>query len=264
VSFDGETVAYSDTGTGPPVILVHGFGGDQTTWVESGLAEAVVAAGRRAIAVDLRGHGGSTTTHDPGAYQDKALARDVIALADHLDLDGYQLVGYSLGASVSGTAALLDQRVRSLVLGGAAERVMDPDWGLFKTMIDGLRAESKALAGNPQLVAMRAEVERRGGDAIALALALEHGCEPLLAPELRSVEIPVLVATGSEDELGGDPGPLAAALPNARLVRPPGDHFSVLRTTSFSDVVLPFLAEASATDSVTGPPAANQSVADVP
>jgi pimeloyl-ACP methyl ester carboxylesterase len=114
VEVAGITIRYRQLGEpdAPPVVLLHGGGSSATTWDR--LAAALTAAGRRTIAVDLRGHGGSsrTPTYPLAAFRD-----DVLGLLDALALDRVALVGHSLGAH---TASLVvreqPERITHLVL----------------------------------------------------------------------------------------------------------------------------------------------------
>ena len=57
---DGTTIAYDDVGEGPPIVLVHGFASSRDgNWRRPGWYDALAGAGRRVIALDCRGHGGS-------------------------------------------------------------------------------------------------------------------------------------------------------------------------------------------------------------
>ena len=86
-SFDGVTLNYDVEGSGPPAILLHGFSATtELNWRAPGVVDALTAAGRRAVGLDARGHGLSEKCHDPTAYADDAMVRDVGALFDHLGL----------------------------------------------------------------------------------------------------------------------------------------------------------------------------------
>ncbi|NYE75001.1 alpha/beta fold hydrolase [Microlunatus parietis] len=96
---------------GPPVILLHGLGGDHTTWDR--FAEHL-GDRYQVLAVDQRGHGGSD--HADG-YSFRALAEDVWLLADALDLDRVTLIGHSMGGLAALIAAQLrPDRVAALVV----------------------------------------------------------------------------------------------------------------------------------------------------
>jgi pimeloyl-ACP methyl ester carboxylesterase/stress response protein SCP2 len=121
---DGLTTHYRELGDpdAPAVVLLHGGGSSAATW--NRLAIALAAAGRRGIAIDLRGHGGSARTP---AYPLTAFCDDVLGVLDVLGLDRIALVGHSLGAH---TASLIAQqqpeRVTHLVLEELPAPARDP------------------------------------------------------------------------------------------------------------------------------------------
>ncbi|MFD9546773.1 alpha/beta fold hydrolase [Nocardia salmonicida] len=98
VSADGTRIVYQVSGTGRPLVLLHGWAGNLRCW---GAAAADLAERYRVIAVDLRGHGYSD---DPGAgYDDpKAWAGDVAAVLAAEGIDsGAVLLGWSYGGIVA-------------------------------------------------------------------------------------------------------------------------------------------------------------------
>ncbi len=109
-------VAYVERGPydGSPVLLVHGFPDDARTWDR--LASALAADGYRTIAPYVRGFG--ATRFAGGAERTgevAALARDVLALADALNIERFHYVGHDWGARAGYAAAsLAPQRFRSL------------------------------------------------------------------------------------------------------------------------------------------------------
>jgi len=99
---------------GEPVVFVHGFACDVSYWSEQ--MAHVSAQGRRAVALDLRGHGHSASPAD-GDYSMRGLASDVETSVDALGLPRFVLVGHSLGAAVAGEyAGAHPDRVSALVL----------------------------------------------------------------------------------------------------------------------------------------------------
>ncbi|RNM12041.1 alpha/beta hydrolase [Nocardioides pocheonensis] len=94
---DGVNIAYDDEGTGTPFVLLHGYGCRRGHWEFQ--REALLAAGHRVIAVDLRGHGASDK---PKHGQTLArLGQDTRELLELLDLEDVVLVGHSMGVSVA-------------------------------------------------------------------------------------------------------------------------------------------------------------------
>lgn len=109
-----------DGGTGGlPVVFVHGYGGDSEQW-SAQLAH--LRPTRRAVALDLRGHGKSAApaTND---YAVASLAADIGAVVDSLRLDRFVLVGHSMGgAAAIAYAGAHPDRVAGLVMVGAPGR----------------------------------------------------------------------------------------------------------------------------------------------
>jgi pimeloyl-ACP methyl ester carboxylesterase len=97
-------------GSGPPLVLVHGW--PQHWWAWRRLI-APLAGEHRVLCPDLRGLGWSDAP--PGAYAKEQWAADVVALLDALDLDRVDLVGHDWGGLVALLAALrAPERVRSV------------------------------------------------------------------------------------------------------------------------------------------------------
>src|SRR5438105_7017497 len=94
-------IAFLDEGEGEPIILVHGFASNkEVNWVQPGWIATLKRAGRRAIALDNRGHGQSSKLYDPAAYHTDTMADDVRALLDHLGIARIDTMGYSMGARI--------------------------------------------------------------------------------------------------------------------------------------------------------------------
>jgi len=89
-SFDGETIAYHQTGDGPAVVMLHGFINDGSAWRGTELYRQLVGSGYRVIVPDLRGNGNSYKPHTDEAYADNAEIKDLIKLVDHLGLESWR------------------------------------------------------------------------------------------------------------------------------------------------------------------------------
>src|SRR5262249_58089826 len=113
-------IGYLDEGEGEPIVLVHGCGSNkEVNWVYPGWVSTLTRAGRRAIALDNRGHGASTKFYDPAAYHSGLMAEDVRALLDHLQIPRADVMGYSLGSRITTILAVAHPpRVRAALLGG--------------------------------------------------------------------------------------------------------------------------------------------------
>ena len=122
----GVSINYVDEGAGPDLVLVHGFASSlQGNWRGPGIFDAFVKSGRRVVALDCRGHGESGKPHDPEAYADNAMAKDVIALMDHLRITKADLMGYSMGGIISATLmTAYPERFRSVILLGVGDAIV--------------------------------------------------------------------------------------------------------------------------------------------
>jgi len=117
-------------GDGVPVVLLHSLAGNTRQW-EPQLAH--LRAGRRAVALDWRGHGRSPAAVD-GSWRIEDMAEDVTAAADRLGLERFVLAGHSAGGSVAiAFAGAHPERVAGLFLLDAAgdsrqfpREMMDP------------------------------------------------------------------------------------------------------------------------------------------
>jgi pimeloyl-ACP methyl ester carboxylesterase len=246
-SFDGTKLFYEVEGAGRPVVLLHGLSVDTATnWNAPGIWSALVAADKRVIGLDARGHGRSDKPHEPSAYERDAMVRDVSALLDELQLQETDLVGYSMGASTALQFAPRTHRVRRLVLGGIGG---DPKkWGtpeserpmMAERWLAGLEADDPAALEDPVAQGARKIFEARGNDLKAI-VALLRADRTHLAPDMASkyVRVPTLVVCGDRD---ASPSELAAAFPNGSALVLKGDHESVVVNPEFGTSIVEFLA----------------------
>ena len=141
---DGLEIAYDDIGSADlkTVVLVHGFSSNRAEgWKRTGWYAALQSRRERLIALDLRGHGESTRSHDPADYGHARMSNDIVDLMDHLGVGCASLVSFSLGARLAlGAAIDHPDRFDHLVLGGAGMRLFDPprDIGM---MADAMTAD---------------------------------------------------------------------------------------------------------------------------
>jgi len=115
ITANGLRFGYLEQGTGPLVLMVHGFPDTAHTWDKT--MPAVAAAGFRAVAPFTRGYKPTEVPSD-GAYDVETLARDVLALIDAFGGSAI-LVGHDWGAAAAyAAAALAPERIKLLVTVG--------------------------------------------------------------------------------------------------------------------------------------------------
>lgn len=94
------------------VVLLHGFGGDLTTWMFN---QGDLAAGFRTVAIDLPGHGGSAPTRNDDAFEGSVAA--ALGVIEQLGAGRVHLVGHSFGGGIAAiVASRLGERAASLSL----------------------------------------------------------------------------------------------------------------------------------------------------
>src|SRR5690348_1802763 len=107
------TIHVRDTGTGTPVVLLHGWPDTGELWWHQ--IPVLAGAGYRVITPDLRGFGDSGKPTETAAYSGERLVGDVIGLLDALDVPRARLVGHDWGAAIAWmTAAVAGDRVSSV------------------------------------------------------------------------------------------------------------------------------------------------------
>ena len=99
VHVNGIDMALADQGSGPAVVLCHGFPGLAHSWHHQ--VPALAAAGYRAIAPDMRGYGGTDAPADPARYDRVTTVADMTGLLDALGIDTAVFVGHDFGASLA-------------------------------------------------------------------------------------------------------------------------------------------------------------------
>lgn len=100
-SFDGTKIYYEVKGSGQPILLVHGFIVNSSTWKKAALYSELLKAGYKVITADLRGNGLSDKPHDAASYSNDAEAKYLMGLLTHLGIKNYLVLGYSRGSIIT-------------------------------------------------------------------------------------------------------------------------------------------------------------------
>jgi pimeloyl-ACP methyl ester carboxylesterase len=256
---DGRRLHYLDEGSGPAVVLLHGFPLSAGMWDPQVQA---LADRYRLVAPDLAGFGDSDPPADPGTWTVEGYANDVAALLDHLDVAPVALVGLSMGGYVAfallrshpgavSALVLADTRASADTPANRENRTAQQEWlaggGDTSTLVDRLAdvvvgkdpaGRSKALAVTRRL----GEASPREGWTAALEAMKRR---PDATADLGGIGVPSLVLVGEDDAL--TPPDVATAMqeaiPGAELAIVPGaGHLSSLENpAAFNEALGDFL-----------------------
>lgn len=218
-----------------PVLLIHGFTRSaRLDWIDPGWPSALAARGRGTIAVDLPGHG-SCPAADRDAISVSAIVAGMVAAIDGTGQEQADVIGYSLGARLAWTLAATG-RVGRLVLGGKGPT--DPMVGVDVELL-GAIARGEVVAPDPKLGRLASWICQPGLDRDQTLLLIEALVTDAFDPSVDIPTVPTLVVAGTEDHPVDE---LAAALPDAKCVAVPGDHFGALMSPEFRTAALDFLS----------------------
>jgi pimeloyl-ACP methyl ester carboxylesterase len=240
---DGVRIAYLDEGDGDPILLIHGFASNVVTnWVDPQWVRTLTQDGRRVIALDNRGHGQSDKLYDPARYGAPEMAEDAIRLLDHLGIDRADVLGYSMGARIAAFLAFAHpDRVRSIVFGGLGINMVRGMVGAGP-LAAALEAPRLEDVTNDTARSFRVFAEQTNSDLRALAACMRGPREKVSREKLGELTVPVLVAVGSKDVIGGSGAALAELIPNAQFLDiEERDHMKAVGDKQFKQGVLAFL-----------------------
>jgi pimeloyl-ACP methyl ester carboxylesterase len=253
---NGINLYYETHGSGRPLILLHGGLGSGEMF---GPVLPALAERHQVIAVDLQGHGRTADIDRP--IDIRLMADDIAALLDHLELDGADLVGYSLGGGVAlQTAAKYPAKVRRLVVVSANIRsdAIYPEMRAQQGQVNAAAAEFMKDTPMYQLyqrVAPRPEDFPRLLDKIGAAMAEDFD----FAEDVRSLQVPTLVMAADADMAppshyvevfalldgglrdGGWMGENRPAGGHALAILPGLTHYDIFTSPLFAAAVLAFL-----------------------
>lgn len=226
---DGVRIYYEQEGTGPPLILHHGFALAHQIWRTGRYVDAL-RADHELILLDPRGHGASDKPHHPAAYTFDRRVADVTAVMDDAGIERAIFWGYSMGGQVGyAIAHHAPERFNVLIVGGSHPYRRDGE-------ASRQRAESLRRDG---MTSFLAGLERRFGtlpaafrtlvlanDAEALAACeVAAGDAPSFADALEKLPIPMLIYVGERDGAYTKAEAAAAGNPRIAFIGLPGlDH----------------------------------------
>jgi 2-succinyl-6-hydroxy-2,4-cyclohexadiene-1-carboxylate synthase len=275
VRANGVDFHVEDQGNGPPLVLLHGFTGSAASWTS---VSSELASDHRVIAIDLIGHGASSSPVDPSRYEFDQALHDLAEVTAQLGVTHAAWLGYSLGGRLAlGMALDYPNRVSSLALVSATAGIHDEHERHQRAEADGVMARRIEEAGIEAFVAdwerlpiwesqralpdevSRAQRDiRLGHSAVGLANSLQgmgQGAQPSYWDRLGDIEVPVLLMAGALDrKYVGIAGQMGVRIVDATLsVVPDAGHAVHLeRPREFVDDVRAFLARCERLDAIHG------------
>jgi pimeloyl-ACP methyl ester carboxylesterase len=245
---NGVEIDYEVSGSGPAVLLSHGYSATRRMW--DGQHRAF--PDHRVISWSMRGHGHTESPADPAMYSADLTVADMEALLRHLDIKRAVVGGLSLGGYVSLAFYLAHpEMVRALVIcdsgPGYRNAAARADWNrraheraaeLESRGLDALRGRSREM--------LQAMGEHRSAQGLA------HAARGMLAQEgpqvidgLAGIAVPTLIIVGDQDQPFIAPCEyMAKKIPGARLevIAGAGHSSNLDQPEAFNRVLRDFLA----------------------
>ena len=218
---------YTESGTGEPLILLHGNGEDSGHFKHQ-IKE--FSADYRVIALDTRGHGRTPRGNAP--FTIRQFAEDLAGFMDRLDIDSAHILGFSDGANIAMCfAAKYPQRVKKLILNG----------GNLNT--HGVKASTQIPIEIgyriAKLFASKSAKAKRNTEILSLMIDQPN----ISVQELQQITAETLVIAGTKDMIKEDHTRfIAEHIRNSRLCFIEGDHFITSKNpVEFNHAVRKFL-----------------------
>lgn len=260
---------YEDHGSGQPVVLIHGYPLDGSSWERQ--TAALLDAGYRVVTYDRRGFGRSS--RPVTGYDYDTFAADLATLLDTLDVHNAVLVGFSMGtgevARYLGTYGA-DRVSKAVFLGSLGPFLLQADdnpEGVPQGVFDGLLSAVKAdrYAFFTQFFAGFFNTDeflgnRLSPEALRANQQLAYNASPYASvwaqptwltdfrADIAKIDVPSLIVHGTADNIlpiDAAGRPLTKALPSATYVEIEGAPHGMLWTHAdeINEILLSFLAD---------------------
>jgi pimeloyl-ACP methyl ester carboxylesterase len=242
---DGVNIYYEDHGSGPVVLLSHGYSATTRMW------EGQVAALKdnyRVITWDMRGHGQSDSPDDPKAYSEAATCDDMAAILKHLGIEKAVIGGLSLGGYMSLAFNVSHpEMVRALMLFDTGPGYKNPVAREGWNDTARKRAEifeSKGLDALGSSAEVRIAQHRSAQGLANAARGMLAQFDSRVIESLPEIAVPTLVLVGEKDTpfLGGTEY-MAKKIPNSTpvVIADAGHASNIDQPAAFNKSVQAFL-----------------------
>ena len=246
INRDGVKIYYEVHGSGPTLLLTHGYSSTSAMW--QGQIEAL-SRHHRLVLWDMRGHGQSDYPDDPNAYSEALTVADMAALLDEVGAGSTIVGGLSLGGYMSlAFYRAHPERVRALLIidtgPGFRKDGTREAWNK-RAHETGDRFEREGLAVLQSLSRERSSVSHRDASGLARAArGMLTQRDARVIESLPNIKVPSLVVVGADDApFLAASDYMAGKIPGAQKVVIPaaGHAVNIDQPQAFIDVVLPFL-----------------------
>ncbi|QWG23373.1 alpha/beta hydrolase [Bradyrhizobium sediminis] len=249
---DGVEIHYEVHGSGPTLLLTHGYSSTGEMW--QGQIEAL-SKNHELVLWDMRGHGRSDYPDGQSAYSEAATVADMAALLDEVGADSAIVGGLSLGGYMSlAFYRAYPERVRALLIIDTGPGFRKDDareaWNR-RAHGTGDRFEREGLGVLKSFSRERADASHRDASGLARAargMLTQHDARVI--ESLPDIRVPSLVVVGADDTpFLAASDYMAAKIPGARKVVIPaaGHAVNIDQPQAFIEAVLPFLDSLDAT-----------------
>src|SRR5713226_4056130 len=246
INRDGVKIYYEVHGSGPALLLTHGYSSTSAMW--QGQIEAL-SKHHRLVLWDMRGHGQTDYPDDPTAYSEAFTVADMAALLDEVGAHCAIVGGLSLGGYMSfAFNRAHPERVRALLIIDTGPGFKKDDareaWNK-RAHETGERFEREGLAVLKSSSRERSSVSHRDASGLARAArGMLTQRDARVIEFLPDIKVPSLIVVGADDTpFLAASDYMAAKIPAAQKVVIPaaGHAVNIDQPRAFIDAVLPFL-----------------------
>lgn len=209
IEVNGVQLDFADEGEGEPLVIVHGLGSSHRDWEDQ---ITLLSRHFRVVAPTMRGFGESEKGHE--SHSVKTWSEDLLALANHLELDTFHLMGFSMGGAISYQTAVDQQtRLRSLTVINSLPSFELDEW--YKHMmvlyriamakVVGMRRMARFVAKRIFPEEHQADLRRRmierheNNDQDSYVKAVQALAGWSVADRISQLDLPVLVLAADMD-----------------------------------------------------------------
>ena len=246
INRDGVDIFYEVHGSGPPLVLTHGYSSTSAMWQGQ---IAAFSKNHQLVLWDMRGHGQSDYPGDPAAYSEALTVGDIGALLDEVGADKAIVGGLSLGGYMSlAFHRSHPDRVRALLIidtGPGFKKDSAREAWNRRARDTGDRFEREGLEVLKSASRERSGVTHRDASGLARAArGMLTQRDAGVIESLPNIKVPALVVVGADDTpFLAASDYMATKIPGAtKVVIPAAGHaVNIDQPQDFIDAVLPFL-----------------------